>query len=235
MTIPAIVEKIRSRGHWRINFRPLTPPEKELSLVECRDIVARNSVSLRGWNYPHVSNKPENLRARADSFEGSVDWHEHIEYWRMYQSSQFIHYVAFDDDWTDVSHWRKNALEPGLYLEAIGNLFYEVAEVFAFLTRLARDGLYPNGASISIDLVGTQGRRLYLAEGSDRGRLRGDYVSAEPRITFSTQLTPGDLANTSDAAVKAATFIVHRFQWLDPAEAVLKECVVDFMLGRRSR
>lgn len=232
---PPIVEKIRTRGHWRVNFRPLSPPKKELSLLECRDVVDKNCVSLRGWNYPHVSNKPDALHARTNSFEGSVDWHEHIEYWRMYQSSQFLHYVALDDDWTDVSHWRKDALPAGQFLEAVGGLFHEVAEVFAFLTRLARDGLYATGASVSIDLIGMEGRRLYLAPGSGRGALRGDYVSLEPRITFSTRLPPNDLANTSDAAVKAASFIVQRFQWLDPSDAVLKECVVDFMLGRGIR
>jgi hypothetical protein len=232
---PAIVDKIRSRGHWRINFRPLSPPKKELTLPECRDLVDKNSVSLRGWNYPHVSNKPDGLRARTNSFEGCVDWHEHIEYWRMYQSTQFVHYVALDDDWTDVSHWRRGALEAGRFLEAIGGLFYEVGEIFAFLARLARSGLYATGAAVSIDLVGMEGRRLYLDRSSGRGGLRDEYVSAEPRIKFSAQLTPRELANTSDAAVKAATFIVQRFQWLDPADAVLQECVVDFMLGQKTR
>jgi hypothetical protein len=192
-------------------------------------------VSLRGWNYPHVSAKPDGLHALKNSFEGLVDWHEHIEYWRMYQSSQFVHYVALDDDWTDVSHWRKDAFPPGQFLEAIGNLFYEVGEIFEFLARLARAGLYATGARVSIDLVGMKGRRLYLAPGSGRGSLRGDYTSLEPRIEFTRKLAPTELANTTDAAVTAATFIVQRFQWLEPSEAVLKECVVDYMLGQRQR
>lgn len=235
MTTPAIVAKIQSRGHWRINFRPLSPPSRDLTLLECRQVVEASSVSLRGWNYPHVSNKPHGVRARTNSFEGQVDWHEHIEYWRMYQSSQFLHYVALHDDWTEVALWRENALEPNKWLEAIGGLLFQVGEFFAFLARLARAGLYSTGASACIDLVGTEGRRLYLAPGSGRGSFHGDYTSIEPRIRFSTILPPAELANTSEAAVKAATYIVQRFQWLEPSDAVLKECVVDYMLGRGRR
>jgi hypothetical protein len=115
MTFPSIVEKIRSRGHWRINFRPLEARKIALSLQECRDVVRANAVSLRGWDYPHISNNQDALHVRKNSFEGIVDWHDHIEFWRMYQSSQFVHYVALDDDWTEVSHWRQNTLPIGIF------------------------------------------------------------------------------------------------------------------------
>jgi len=144
-----------------------------------------------------------------------------------------VHLVALDDDWTEVSHWRQNALPTGRFLEVIGGLFYHVGEIFEFLARLARAGLYASGTSVSVSLVGMEGRQLYLPPGSGRSSLREEYTSLEPRIDFASKLSPSELANTVDVALKAATFLAQRFQWLEPPAALLKECIVDYMVARR--
>lgn len=78
-----LLDRIRSRGFWRINFQPRVLVETKSSLVECRDIVERSAVSLRGWQYPYVPVKQDDQQGSLPSgefFEAWIDWWNHIEY-----------------------------------------------------------------------------------------------------------------------------------------------------------
>src|SRR3989338_273974 len=110
MTEKEIIAKIKSRGYWKVQFRPtvfnktLMPDRNAL-----RDIVQKNSVEIRGWDYPHISHwsNPQQRRPTVgdDFVEGGVDWSEFVEFWRMYQSGQFIHLFGVHEDWFDRNQW----------------------------------------------------------------------------------------------------------------------------------
>ena len=133
----AILSKIRSRGYWRVVIRPTTFQEKRIEqYADLFPIVDRNSVQLRGWDYPHVDHRNEPLRG-ADWVGQEHDWEEHIEVWQFYQSGLFVHYFAIWGDWTDQS---ARPAEPGWaplqdieYLHTI----VEFVEIFEFAARLA--------------------------------------------------------------------------------------------------
>jgi hypothetical protein len=78
--------------HWRVLFRPESYERERIArLADCLRIVERSQVRLRGWDFPHVSHRPEergtgeNWVASWSSFMG------HLEYWRFYQSTQFVY------------------------------------------------------------------------------------------------------------------------------------------------
>src|ERR1700752_3656587 len=154
---PELVEKIRSRGYWRTNFEPLVAKQK-LRLGECRDIVEKNSVGLRGWNYPHYPRRiadDSGLEPGANYYEGWIDWWSHLEFWRMYESGQFLHYVALVEDWQEKDGWmdsREQRIEPKTVIGITGSIVYELTEIYEFLSRLAAAGVYDEGVRTNVSL-----------------------------------------------------------------------------------
>src|SRR5690349_1351560 len=99
-----LIEKIQSKAYWRINFRPLVLPETMLSLPQCNDLVDKCHVELRGWDYPHMSRRRDvdsDYGPAGKYYEHWIDWDQHIEFWRMFRSSQYLHYRALWEDWIE--------------------------------------------------------------------------------------------------------------------------------------
>src|SRR5690349_8899477 len=81
--------------HWRVTYRPHEYREELIpTLAACFELVEATKLSLRGWDFPHVGRKEEQL-LRARNWVGSqTEFSTHIEYWRLYQSGQFLHLHA---------------------------------------------------------------------------------------------------------------------------------------------
>lgn len=88
------------RAFWRINFQPTLLPRDELSMLRCSEVVEKGRVQFRGWDYPHFQRNESHGHALPSGqyFESSTHWGRHLEFWRMYRSSQFLHYVALWED-----------------------------------------------------------------------------------------------------------------------------------------
>ena len=72
------------RGYWRINFEPLVYEKKLDNLGVCKEVVEKNMVSLRGWNYPHFPHRVGNdagLEPGSNYYEGWISWFNHREFW----------------------------------------------------------------------------------------------------------------------------------------------------------
>ena len=153
MTEKELLDKIKSRGYWKVQFTPLKfnqlliPDRKQLI-----DMVTNYRVKLRGWDYPHLSHweKPQSREVviGKDYIEGGCDWNTQIEFWRFYQSGQFIHLFAMDEDWWAEDAWVTRpdlkALKSG---DAFGTIsaIYTVTEIFEFAHRMAKLGVYDDG------------------------------------------------------------------------------------------
>src|SRR5688500_17704073 len=85
---------VRSGPYWRIRLRPAEYKPDRLSLPECESIVDARQVRLRGWYYPHVTHRAEAWERGEDFVANHVAFGGHIEYWRMYQSGQFVHLLG---------------------------------------------------------------------------------------------------------------------------------------------
>jgi hypothetical protein len=162
-----LIDRIKSRGYWRINFQPRKLLAEKLSLADCRELIEKNALSLRGWDYPFIPRKQDNQQGGLPSgefFEAWIDWWNHIEYWRSYRSHQFLHYLALREDWFAESDWSQELakkIAPGQAI-GTGGTIWQITEVFEFLSRLGRSDFYPSGASVSLTLENTEGRQLWV-------------------------------------------------------------------------
>jgi hypothetical protein len=174
-----VLNKIRMRGFWKVVIRPTTFQERRIArLPDLFPIVRKNSVQLRGWDYPHIdsSQKP---RTGSDWVGQEYDRKDKIEVWRIYLSGLFVHFFPIAGDWRDQSSvW---PAEPGwapgrefYYLHTI----YSLVEIFEFAARLALSHAGGNPMRIEIDMEGLAGRRLKTTDGEIA--LFGEYQTEAP-------------------------------------------------------
>jgi len=198
-----VLETIRLRGHWRVTIRPGSFQRDLIAdRLDLFKIAERKSVRLRGWDYPHIDHRNQ-PQMGVDWAGQEFEWQDQIELWRLYQSGQFIHFLALCGDWRDRSEiWPP---EPGwrhgqflYYLDTI----YTLLEIFEFAARLALSPASAPVMVVQIDLKGLQGRRLTTTDGSIA--LRGEYRAQLPEWNYrwegsQTELIaePRDLATTA--------------------------------------
>ncbi len=150
-----LLDKIHSTGYWRVNIRPIIFNEEVIpNLTIAHEIIEQSGVLLRGWDYPHFTNA--DIINGDDFIESSVDFEGHKEYWRLYQSGQFIHHFACREDYevdpNDLSRLSVPAPSPsGKYLSILSTL-YTITEIFEFASRLAVKDILSSNLSISIKL-----------------------------------------------------------------------------------
>ncbi len=214
----ALIEKIKSRGYWRVLIRP-TQYKKDLisSLSECRRFIEESKVSLRGWDYPHIERRGEGLVNGDDWVESSTDWSQYLEHWRFYQSGQFAHLFNCKEDWFDsneveISYPRRRSSLPDAFLEPVWTV-YRTTEIYEFAARLAAKGFFGNSLSISVELHKMKGRTLFLTDPA-RGPLHGDYTSRIDDISFQKTIpVEAMLASPSDFALENLLYFFERFNW----------------------
>jgi hypothetical protein len=210
-----IISKLKTRGHWRVRFIPLRPKGIVLErLSDCLRVVEEASVSLRGWNYPHTTSRKDEYFRGVDYYSLSTDWNYFKEHWRMYQSAQFIHLVGLREDWFDealIASGYRNSPAPGECLNIVASLIYELTEVFEFLSRLVERKIYEDGVSVTLSLVNTKGRVLWVGDPS-RAEFMVDYRCDVNTLDYSVELSRFDASEspTSNAS-KAIGFIYERF------------------------
>lgn len=231
------IEKIQSRGYWRVNFQPLVDEVKIKSLSDCSSIVEKNSVSLRGWNYPHFPRRKGDdtgLEPMSNYYQGWIDWNNYKEFWRMYQSGQYLHYFGLREDWAEFSDWgivENQTNKSGEKLSIVGTI-YEMTEIFEFLSRLTREGIYDEGVRVSISLKNTEDRKLSL-EDPMRGPLWEEYKTTMKDIDFTEKYTKEALVTKpQDLAMEAIVYFFERFGWHNPPIDTLKKDQ-DNLLNRR--
>jgi hypothetical protein len=203
-----LLEKIRGMGHWRVNIRPKLPLKDGLSFARCQEVVEQSRVSLRGWDYPHLSrrNDEEGGSERAgDYLEYWCDWHGQVEFWRMYKSGQFVSYSALNDD-SEGPHGAGVALS---VLDAI----YTVSEFLEFAGRFINH-MQIEGVALHMSLIGTRGRQLTVPP--MRMPFLDARVTGADAIELARDVSRGDVTN--EIATKVLLELFDHFGWNpDPA------------------
>lgn len=236
---------VRDHPHWRVQFCPSRyEPELIPSLAACYSTVERTKVRLRGWDYPHISHRPEQ---HAYGNHWVASWSEfmgHLEYWRFYQSGQFLHLFAVreatEPGWRDKllstthSHlsWNKEinwSAVPGFI--SVTNFLYTVTEIFEFAARLAQKQVYTGRIMINIRINRIKGFVLT----TDWDRAWSEYRAAsEDVLGKEWEVETSDLVTASaDYSLKAMVWFFERFGWLDPVISVLQKDQERFLKGVR--
>lgn len=230
MSREELIKKIKSRGYWKVQFQPFKFKKNAVERKKLLEIVGKSTVKLRGWDYPHFSHwdDPSNRQAvlGANFIEGGSDWDVQIEFWRMYESCQFVHLFAMDEDWWQESGFysdsRYKGIKPGEVFNIISGL-YTIFEIFEFAHRLAKSGVFGEGVTICISLNNTQGRKLKIMDFM-RGPLFGDYKSHEKNITFKKEFSIEELINEhKKLSIDTAIWIFESFNWLDSPREVFEK------------
>ena len=124
-------------------------------------------MQLRGWDYPHLDAQ----RAFGDNWVASwCQFMGHLEYWRLYQSSQFVHLFsvreATEPGWREklqtatashLGHRKDVDWESVPGFVSVVNTVYCVTEIVEFTTRLAQAGVYRGEVDLSVSIEGIQG------------------------------------------------------------------------------
>lgn len=220
-----LLEKIKARGYWRINFRPRAYEGDLVALTKAKELVEKSTVQFRGWDYPHFPTRNDDesgLSPCGDYYEGWVDWWNHIEFWRMYKSTQFLHYLALREDWYENSKWEaelaKNK-QPFTSL-GVGGTIYQITEIFEFAFRLGRLGLYQKGLTVDIKLENTQGRALWI---DDPRRLPFSFPrkTGAPFIHLKRELPADDVISANhDVSLDALLELFENFEWSPPRDLI---------------
>jgi hypothetical protein len=225
----SLIETIKSRGYWRINFQPTGNPS-ELSLGECKNLIEQNQVSLRGWSYPfffHGDAPHYGFENHNNFFQGWINKGDYKEFWRIYKSSQFLHYSAVNEDWwtpeTRGQRFHDTDVEPGTILNFVGSLNYYITEIMEFLTRLHKSGLYQEGVKVNISLNNTRGRKLTSFE--FMRDLSFPKITAVDNIVFEKILHPQELVKPApDIAIEPLLHFYELFNFGDVSvELLLKK------------
>jgi hypothetical protein len=235
---------VQEAPHWRVNFRPNEYQEHLIpALGKCLEVIEKTKLSLRGWDYPHLSNRPTELGYGENWIASWSDFMGHREYWRFYQSGQFLHLFSVRE--VTAPGWRQK-LEAEMkshlfymdYIDwgkvpgfiALINLLYSMTEIFEFGARLSQSGIYSGLISIRVEIKRIKG--FVLSADWDRS-WHNYYAASEDNLGHTWTIESSDLvANSAEYSLNAAVWFFERFGWLSPSLEVLRRDQENFLKGR---
>lgn len=243
MTAPEILPvPVLESPHWRVNFQPGTYAKNRIpTLQDCLDTVQKNRVRLRGWDFPHLGRRPEQIIYGPTWLGSWSDAFGHLEYWRLYQSSQFLYLGSVrevtESDWN--ARIRKSMKfhadddvdidkVPGFL--SLTEVIYNTTEYFEFAARLAQAGIYTERVNISVGLTGVKG--FMLAADENRG-WSSDFVTSMDNMKYEVSLSQTELvASAAEHAFRCTIWIFERFGWLKPNMDAIKSDQQKLLTGK---
>ena len=224
------LEKIKSRAYWRVNIRPMEFKKDRIeTLSKTRKIIEECIIKLAGWNYPQFY-EPEIINGE-DWVQSGIDFEDFVEFWKFYQSGQFIHYFALHEDHNPrVKEHRihhrgrfpnvfQSKKEPKGFVSIFWAL-YTITHVYEFAIRLAQKNIYDSKALISIQLHSIKGYELFFWERI----LNRQYLAEIDQIILDSELGIEELIATGhDEAIKKTIHFLECFNWNNPPKEILIE------------
>lgn len=218
-----LINKIKKRGYWKVTIRPNKYKSDLIStLPECKELIKESKVLLRGWDYPHIGK--EGIKNSSDnSIHSYCDWEEGptFEYWRFYQTGQFVHYFNMIED-LRINEQKKKEFqdEAGKKVDkflSILSTLYSVTEIYQFSSRLFSNIKDVDGVEIIIELHDVNNRMLIFWDHFGR------YLSRPYICEFSNGVLTvgkGEIINKDDLinnyeelALDTTIKIFHKFNW----------------------
>jgi len=231
--------------HWRVNFRPAEYREDMISsLGKCFEIIEKTKLRLRGWDYPHLSGREAERGQGTNWVYSWSDFLGSYEYWRFYQSGQFLHLFsireAIESEWREKlqremqSHRILSDGEidwesvPGFF--SIVNFTYNVTEIFEFAARLSQSQIYTGKLHVQIDLKRIKG--FVLAAPWER-TWHSYYAASQDVLSKSQEIDSDELVGASrDIALSTIMWFFERFGWMSPPEAVIRQDQENLIKGK---
>ena len=207
-----LLDKIRSRGHWRVLIRPANFEKHRVSeITDLYPILQKTAVRFRGWDFPHVA--IEETLVFENHIGQDTEWDIFDELWRFYQSGQFIHYSGFIEDRLDRhKSWQPpHGWKPSVSLDPVGVIF-RCTEIFEFAARLTFTEAADDQTHLEISANGINQRILR----SETGRLNlpGIYQCQIENLDLKYDYPNVHLvANARELALEPIKELFNRFGW----------------------
>ena len=225
-----LLDKIRSRGHWRVVVRPATFDEKRVTeLSALLPILEKTFVQFKGWSFPHLEGS-SNIDKGTDWVGQEIDWEPIVEIWRFYQTGQFVHYSGMMTDWNKhsstfaglPSQWLSEKTGDRKVLLDLKEVMLRFAEIFEFASRLSSTKAGDYQMHLEIELLGIEDY-LFRVSPNDQVDFFREMANPTSRIPFTVDVPAFDLmCNTKELALKPAAELFQRFGW-NPGIAVLRD------------
>ena len=218
-----LLEMIRSRGYWKAIVRPTAFVERRVEQrSDLLPILEKNSVEIKGWGFPHID--------RVLAMDEGLDWigqelvKNHIlEFWRFYQSGQFIHYFGMPEDWTArPSPWLQSADGVPRVMLEVGDVVLRFTEIFEFAARLAFTDAWNEGIHIEVVVDNIENHFLQLPElGS--GKVTSIHQAGAPKMQYAKDLSREELiATAGELSLDPALQLFSCFGW-KPGIGVIRD------------
>lgn len=218
----SILNLIHSLGYWRICLRPPNFQKARLRDKDhCQSVVYQAAVSTEGgWQYPVVNYPP--YESGPDWVSGSANISTYIEYWRFYQSGQFIHHLALRED-----HMGRLALfNPQVFIPGEGKQYLGITssicmitDIIEFAARLSYNQILTPRAVIKIEMHSMAGRELtYMTPGRRLPKshwFRDEVIHLEH--TYSSEQLVGQ---ARDIAIDLSIELFTKADWIAPRSLV---------------
>jgi len=228
MSHEELLQEIKSLGYWRIEIHSTDYKDKRLPRrAAMHDILNQATVSLRGWPYPY--SRAEETTYNTKWLEGQVNWDYYREYWRLYESGQWLHYLGLPG--ARITRERlfqgQSPLPPqhAGYLHVRGDVLFTLTEVLRFAVGLAQGGILDPAAFISVQLHNT--KDYMLVESFERF-FPHEYVNQSDKpIEQQHKLPVNELSAVADqTALQMSIRVFEVFGWI-PSEAAIRTLTED--------
>ena len=225
-----VLEKIRSRGHWRVIIHPAGFDQarvKELSALG--PILEKTKVRLLGWSFPFLD-QWMTVNDGPDWIGREVNWDSLVELWRFYQSGQFVHYSIMLTDWRQHSdtfsgwptQWKSDQTGSLNFLLDIKEVMIRLTEIFKFASRLSLSEAGDEQMHLEIDIMGIADHLLRVNPSNIVDFFRPIDDPTSP-ISFKFDLSRETLISGSEElALKTTGKLFQRFGW-DPGISILRD------------
>lgn len=220
----AHIKLIQQMPHWRIVVRPdRHEAERIPTLSACWKLIEKRRLMLRGWDYPHLDTHNDGQENGANWIASGSAWGRHFEYWKLFQSGQFVHLLALHEATAPdhVGAAQKAAAEmPGGIPETVKGsvnilwLLHTVTEVHMFAASLAAEGDYAGNIAIELQLVNAAG--FILTADSRRAWWLFCQNTQNPLGREWTYTAETLVKGAGPKALDATSWFLERFGWRDP-------------------
>ena len=223
-----LVKEIKIKGYCEVNVIPLSQSNLQ-SLGRCLEVVEKAQVRLN-WDFPFISRHSNdgNIETFEKGYQGISNLGSRKEIWRMHLSEHFYALNAFVEDWMEDDSLRGNFAKKfpsGDFFFFYTSLLHYLTQVCAFIERLATQGLYKEGARVSIRFLNMSNRQLYLDSDRRVPFVRQRSTNANEILIeeeYSLQELLGDSMKISNSMILKVS---EYFQYTPSPDSILAEQV----------
>lgn len=191
MTAPKpddVIETIKRGAHRHIFLKPIDDVTERLGTMnQLERFVNGHNVSIRGWDFPHVS-PHEGAFGYGDEFLWScTDWGELKEYWRLFKNGVFEGLYAERGEDAEYQKSLARKAQGARFSISIVDVIYTLSEYVEFARRVIAAGNCSAGLKLTIEYENMANTGL----GAEIDRMLSPYyICRDSRWTESVTLTP---------------------------------------------